>query len=67
MSDPPPTPAPESQSRAGDIGAGDPDASAGAVPNLIAGLIETETWRDAATVLLGALLIGLGIYLIFLG
>jgi serine/threonine-protein kinase len=45
-----------------DIGAGDPEASAGAIPNLIAGLIETETWRNAATVLLGALLIGLGIW-----
>ena len=43
-----------------DIGAGDPDAAAGAIPNLIAGLIETETWRNAATVLLGVLLIGLG-------
>lgn len=43
-----------------DIGAGDPEASAGAIPNLVAGLIETETWRNAATVLLGALLIGLG-------
>ena len=62
MSDPRPTPAPELRDRAADIGAGDPDASAGAIPNLIAGLIETETWRDAATVLLGALLIGLGIW-----
>ena len=62
MSDSQPTPAAEPQKRAVDIGAGDPDASAGAIPNLIAGLIETETWRDAATVLLGALLIGLGIW-----
>lgn len=62
MSDLRPTPAPEPPRRAVDIGAGDPDASAGAVPNLIAGLVETETWRDAATVLLGALLIGLGIW-----
>ncbi|MGZ8254345.1 MAG: hypothetical protein ACXWVT_05800, partial [Burkholderiaceae bacterium] len=45
-----------------DIGAGDPEAAAGAIPNLIAGLIETETWRNAATVLLGALLLGLGIW-----
>jgi serine/threonine-protein kinase len=45
-----------------DIGAGDPEAAAGAIPNLIAGLIETETWRNAATVLLGALLIGLGVW-----
>jgi eukaryotic-like serine/threonine-protein kinase len=43
-----------------DIGAGDPEASAGAIPNLIAGLVETETWRNAATVLLGLLLLGLG-------
>ena len=45
-----------------DLGAGDPEASAGAIPNLIAGLVETETWRNAATVLLGLLLIGLGIW-----
>jgi serine/threonine-protein kinase len=45
-----------------DVGGGDPEASAGAVPNLIAGLIETETWRNAATVLLGALLLGLGVW-----
>ena len=43
-----------------DIGAGDPEASAGAIPNLIASLVETETWRNAATVLLGLLLVGLG-------
>jgi hypothetical protein len=43
-----------------DLGVGDPEAAAGAIPNLIAGLIETETWRNAATVLLGLLLIGLG-------
>jgi eukaryotic-like serine/threonine-protein kinase len=43
-----------------DVGAGDPEAPAGAIPNLIAGLIETETWRNAATVLMGVLLIGLG-------
>ena len=42
-----------------DIG-GDPEAAAGAIPNLIAGLVETETWRNAATVLLGLLLMGLG-------
>ena len=48
--------------RAADIGAGDPEASAGAIPNLIAGLIETETWRNAATFLLGALLLGLGVW-----
>ena len=42
------------------IGAGHPEAAAGAIPNLIAGLVETETWRNAATVLLGLLLIGLG-------
>jgi eukaryotic-like serine/threonine-protein kinase len=45
-----------------DVSTGDPEASAGAVPNLIAGLVETETWRNAATVLLGALLIGLGVW-----
>mgnify|MGYP005818646045 CR=1 FL=1 len=52
--------APEPRPVASDIGAGDPEASAGSIPNLIAGLIETETWRNAATVLMGVLLIGLG-------
>jgi tRNA A-37 threonylcarbamoyl transferase component Bud32 len=51
---------PELRSLPADIGAGDPEASAGAIPNLIAGLVETETWRNAATVLMGLLLIGLG-------
>jgi tRNA A-37 threonylcarbamoyl transferase component Bud32 len=50
------------QERKVDIGVGDPEASASAVPNIIAGLVETETWRNAATVLMGALLIGLGIW-----
>jgi serine/threonine-protein kinase len=52
--------APEPRAIPADIGAGDPEAAAGAIPNLIAGLVETETWRNAATVLLGVLLIGLG-------
>jgi hypothetical protein len=43
-----------------DIGAGDPEAPANAIPNLIAHLVETETWRNAATVIMGVLLIGLG-------
>lgn len=43
-----------------DIGAGDPEAPANAIPNIIAHLVETETWRNAATMLTGALLIGLG-------
>ena len=43
-----------------DIGIGDPEAPANAIPNIIANLVETETWRNAATVLTGALLIGLG-------
>jgi len=50
----------ESRALPADIGAGDPEAAAGAIPNLIAGLVETETWRNAATVALGLLLIGLG-------
>ena len=50
----------ELRSLPADIGAGDPEAPAGAIPNLIAGLVETETWRNAATVLMGVLLIGLG-------
>lgn len=52
--------APEPRALPSDIGAGDPEAAAGAIPNLIASLIETETWRNAATVALGLLLIGLG-------
>ena len=43
-----------------DIGAGDPEAPANAIPNIIAHLVETETWRNAATVIMGGLLIGLG-------
>ena len=43
-----------------DIGAGDPEAPANSIPNILADLIETETWRNAATLLMGALLIGLG-------
>jgi len=43
-----------------DVGAGDPGAPANAIPNIIAHLVETETWRNAATVLMAALLIGLG-------
>jgi len=34
---------PEPRALPSDIGAGDPEAAAGAIPNLIAGLIETET------------------------
>jgi eukaryotic-like serine/threonine-protein kinase len=52
----------ELRSLPADIGAGDPEAAAGAIPNLIAGLIETETWRNAATVLMGLLLLGLGFW-----
>jgi len=43
-----------------DLGAGDPEAPANAIPNIIAHLVETETWRNAATVLTGVLLIALG-------
>ncbi len=43
-----------------DIGAGDQEAPANAIPNIIARLVETETWRNAATAVMGALLIGLG-------
>ena len=43
-----------------DVGIGDAEAPANAIPNLIAHLVETETWRNASTVLMGALLIGLG-------
>jgi tRNA A-37 threonylcarbamoyl transferase component Bud32 len=50
----------ELRSLPADLGAGDPEASASAIPNLIAGLVDTETWRNAATVFLGLLLLGLG-------
>ena len=43
-----------------DVGAGDPEAPANAIPNIIAHLVETETWRNSATVLTAGLLIGLG-------
>ena len=43
-----------------DIGVADPEAPAGAIPNIIAHLVETQTWRDAATLITGILLIGLG-------
>ena len=36
-----------------DIGAGDAEAPANAIPNIIAHLVETETWRNAATVIMG--------------
>jgi serine/threonine protein kinase len=45
-----------------DIGVGDPEAPANAIPNIIADLVETESWRDAATILMGVLLIGLGFW-----
>ena len=58
-----PTPAPSrppAKAPVLDLGAGDPEAPANAIPNIIAHLVETETWRNAATVLTGLLLIGLG-------
>ena len=45
-----------------DIGAGDIEAPANAIPNIIADLVETETWRNAATILMGVLLIGCLLY-----
>jgi len=58
-----PQPVPErspAKARILDVGAGDPEAPANAIPNIIAHLVETETWRNAATLLTGALLIALG-------
>ena len=43
-----------------DVGVGDPEAPANAIPNVLAHLVETETWRNAATVVVGLLLLGLG-------
>ena len=33
-----------------DVGVGDAEAPANAIPNVLAHLVETETWRNAATV-----------------
>jgi len=43
-----------------DVGVGDPEAPANAIPNVLANLSETEAWRNAATVVMGLLLLGLG-------
>src|SRR5512134_1926873 len=43
-----------------DVGVGDPEAPANAIPNVLAHLVETETWRNSATVVIGLLLAGLG-------
>ena len=43
-----------------DVGVGDVEAPANAIPNVLAHLVETETWRNAATVVVGLLLLGLG-------
>ena len=43
-----------------DVGVGDLEAPANAIPNVLADLSETETWRNAATVVMGLLLLGLG-------
>ena len=43
-----------------DVGVGDPLAPANAIPNVLANLVETETWRNSATVVMGLLLLGLG-------
>ncbi|MET0204092.1 MAG: serine/threonine-protein kinase [Casimicrobiaceae bacterium] len=51
---------PPEKARILDIGAGDPEAPANAIPNIIAHLVETETWRNAATVITGLLLVALG-------
>src|SRR5688572_12916365 len=42
-----------------DVGVGDPLAPANAIPNVLANLVETETWRNSATVVMGLLLLGL--------
>jgi serine/threonine-protein kinase len=43
-----------------DVGIGDPEAPANAIPNVLANLVETETWRNAATVVVALLLLALG-------
>jgi serine/threonine-protein kinase len=51
---------PSAKARILDVGVGDAEAPANAIPNIIAHLVETETWRNAATILMGTLLLGLG-------
>jgi serine/threonine-protein kinase len=43
-----------------DVGIGDPDAPANSIPNVLANLVETETWRNAATIVVALLLLALG-------
>ena len=43
-----------------DLGAGDPEAPANAIPNIIARLVETEAWRNSTTVVVALLLVALG-------
>src|SRR5512139_2997607 len=43
-----------------DVGIGDPEAPANSIPNVLANLVETETWRNAATVVVALLLLALG-------
>ena len=62
MSDAPPTPSDRAAPRVKviDVGIGDPEAPANAIPNVLANLVETETWRNAATVVMGLSLLALG-------
>ena len=62
MSDAPPTPSDRAAPRVNviDVGIGDPEAPANAIPNVLANLVETETWRNAATVVMGLSLLALG-------
>ena len=61
-----PTASPHQDNRAAprvnviDVGIGDPEAPANAIPNVLANLVETETWRNAATVVMGLSLLALG-------
>ena len=43
-----------------DVGVGDPEAPANSIANVLANLVETETWRNAATVVVALLLLALG-------
>ena len=62
MSDAPPTPSDRASPGVNviDVGIGDPEAPANAIPNVLANLVETETWRNAATVVMGLSLLALG-------
>ncbi len=53
-------PRPDERTPLLDVGVYDPEAPANAIQNVLANLVETETWRNSATVVMGLLLLALG-------